>query len=145
MKNEPGTPGPWALDTMIFIYQFEAHPQYSSLTSKIFNKIEQGRALAFTSTITLMELCHKPYKLGNKYLVEYYRKIISDFPHLKVAEVNLDIAQYSAQLKAKYNLKFPDAIQLATGVVNGAKTFITNDQKLETVKEIKVLLLDKIN
>lgn len=47
----------------------------------------------------------------------------------------------SARLRAKYNIRTPDAIQLAAGLVNGAKVFITNDANLKKVKEIKVVVL----
>src|SRR6266498_6145218 len=101
-KSEFGFKDPWALDTMLFIYHIDAHPDYSFLTSKLFQKIEQGIVSAYTSTITLMELCHQPYKKGNDILAGYYRKLITDFPNLKTIEVNLDIAQYSAWLASKY-------------------------------------------
>ena len=44
--------------------------------------------------------------------------------------------------KAKYHIRTPDSIQLATGIIHGAETFITNDLALKKINEIKIIVLD---
>jgi len=41
-------------------------------------------------------------------------------------------------------MKAPDAIQLATAILYGANAFLTNDRIFERVKDINILILDKI-
>ncbi len=41
-------------------------------------------------------------------------------------------------------MKTPDAIQLATAILYGATAFLTNDRIFERVKEIHILILDKL-
>lgn len=53
-----------------------------------------------------------------------------------------EVSELSAKLRAKYNIKTPDAVQIATGVLYGASVFVTNDPALEKVSEIKVVVLD---
>lgn len=48
------------------------------------------------------------------------------------------------ELRVNYNLKTPDAIQLATAMENNTDVFLTNDERLKRVKEIEVLTLIKI-
>jgi len=54
------------------------------------------------------------------------------------------IAVESAKLRVKYRIKIPDAIQVASGLVNGANAFITNDSNLKKIKEIKVIVLEDV-
>jgi predicted nucleic acid-binding protein len=57
----------------------------------------------------------------------------------------VNIAKLSAGLRAKYSLKTPDAIQLAAAIYCSADYFLTNDKRLATVKNIKVLTLEDMS
>ncbi len=61
---------------------------------------------------------------------------------LSTCEVSHDISELGARLRAKYLIRTPDSIQLATGIIHGAKYFITNDIALKKVKEIEIIVLD---
>jgi predicted nucleic acid-binding protein len=50
----------------------------------------------------------------------------------------------SARLRATHKLKIPDAIQLATGLINGAEVFITNDDSFKKISHIKVIVLHEL-
>ncbi len=67
------------------------------------------------------------------------------FPNLTIKDVDKDIAIISAKLRAKYKIRTPDAIFIATGIAENADTFITNDDQLKNIKEIKITLLNQIN
>ena len=59
------------------------------------------------------------------------------------------MAEKAAELRAKYDgnglkLKTPDAIQIATGILNEAEIFLTNDTDLKQIEEIEVIVLDEI-
>jgi predicted nucleic acid-binding protein len=54
------------------------------------------------------------------------------------------ISGIASDLRAKYGIKTPDAIQIATTIYGGSRSFITNDDLLKKVKEVKVLLLDDL-
>ena len=47
-------------------------------------------------------------------------------------------------LRVKYDLKTPDAIQIASSMFSGATAFITNDLKFEKIKDIEIIILDNI-
>lgn len=61
-----------------------------------------------------------------------------------LTDIDRNVAVESAKLRAKYKIKTPDAIQLTSGLINGAKAFITNDGNLKKVKEIKIIVLDYV-
>jgi predicted nucleic acid-binding protein len=56
----------------------------------------------------------------------------------------MKISDMASDLRAKYGIKTPDAIQIATTIYGGSKSFITNDETLKKVEEISMLLLDDI-
>jgi predicted nucleic acid-binding protein len=132
------------IDTMVFIYHLEEHPFYCMTTEKIFEAIEGGKHTAVTSVISLLEILVKPKKENNLAAVKDYRDILLTFPNLKILNVDVRVSDIASTLRAKYNIKTPDAIQIATAVSAGAGTFITNDRSLKKVEEIKISLLDEM-
>ncbi|PIQ22565.1 MAG: PIN domain nuclease [Cytophagales bacterium CG18_big_fil_WC_8_21_14_2_50_42_9] len=58
---------------------------------------------------------------------------------IEIIEINTTVAIKAAELRAKYNLKTPDSIQVATALEYRAKYFLTNDIRLKIVKEIKTV------
>jgi len=129
------------LDTMVFIYQYEDNPTYAPLTDAVFEAVETGRVKAVTSTLTLMEVLVNPKRLGRQDLVDDYTYALTTFPNLDMKAVDASIAGEAASIRAKYNLRPPDAVQVAACLAGGADTFITNDDALKRVEEIEVLSL----
>ena len=58
--------------------------------------------------------------------------------------MSIRVAETAADLRASYNLRTPDALQLATAIVSGCQGFLTNDRGLIRVKTIPVLVLDDL-
>jgi predicted nucleic acid-binding protein len=52
-----------------------------------------------------------------------------------------EVAERAADLRARYNVRTPDAIQLATALEAGCDAFLTNDLALRRVAELRVLVL----
>lgn len=69
---------------------------------------------------------------------------MSDSAHLFLSEVDRAIAIEAARLRAIYSLRTQDAIQLVTGILNGAELFITNDRGFTKVEDIEILILDDL-
>jgi len=132
------------LDTMVFIYHFEENQLYSPLTFSIFESLEKGSFNGITSTLTLLEILVKPKKENNLLLTERYKLLFETFPNLQVKTLNENIADIASTLRAKYNINTPDAIQIATSLEAKADIFITNDETLKKISEIKVLLLSEM-
>ncbi len=87
----------------------------------------------------------KPLEEKNEDLIIKYRDILSDSDNLFLADVDKEIAMEAARLRAVHKLKIPDAIQLATGLINGADAFITNDDSFKTVGgRIEVIVLHEL-
>jgi predicted nucleic acid-binding protein len=133
------------LDTMIFIYAFEEHPAYLPLLKTFFSVLEKGEIEAVTSTISITECLVQPYRKKDIALAARYMVLFRNFPHLSVIPVTDDIAERAAFFRAHYNLKTPDAIQVATALISGSRAFLTNDENFASVEGIDILVLDQLS
>ncbi|HXG85615.1 MAG TPA: PIN domain-containing protein [Pyrinomonadaceae bacterium] len=135
---------PVAFDTAPIIYFVEANPTYDALVTTIFESIENGKIIGITSVISLCEVLVHPIRNQNQNLKSRYRDILQNSPNFFTKSINAAIAERAAELRAKYNLRTPDALQISTAPENGCDAFLCNDKNLKKVAEIKVLILDEI-
>ena len=65
------------------------------------------------------------------------------FSDIELIELNSEIASLFAEIRATYNIKTPDAVQLASAIYAKADLFISNDDRLSRFKndECRVVLL----
>lgn len=129
-----------ALDTNILIYHFEENPSYAAFTEELFERVESGRVRAITSALALHEILTGARKAGKPELVSLYRNLLGSFPNLSFVPFDVTVADISSNLRARYGLRTPDAIQVATAIHQRADAFVTNDTGLRRVKEIQVML-----
>ena len=132
------------LDTMLFIYSMEAKEPYMSMLSSIFYYIEKGLAKGVTSIITLTEILVKPIKDRNIEAVKDYKFLLNNFPNLKMVNIDPKTAEKGAELRAKYGIRTPDALQIASAIENQATIFLSNDYQLKKIKEIETLVLKEL-
>lgn len=97
-----------------------------------------------TSYVTLIEVLVHPLREGRSELAEEYRNILLQSPALTAVSLDEGIAEESAGLRARYGIRTPDAIQLATAIRSGASWFLTNDAELANLPEISVLVLKQL-
>jgi predicted nucleic acid-binding protein len=131
------------LDTAVFIYHLEGHPKYLSLTRSVLRAVQSGVCQGVVSTVTIMELTVHPWRVNRADVARQYEMLLANFPNLKLIDVNRDVARRAAQLRARYNLRPADALQVATALLNHATLWVSNDKKLKRLEpEIAVIGLD---
>ncbi len=130
------------IDTNLFIYFIEGHPRYGAWCSSLFDLIERGHNPAVTSTVTLLELLVQPYRDQKEELAQKIFALASSYPRLEWAPVTMNVADRAAELRARYCLSTPDAIQLATAIGYRATRFYGNDRTLRRVKELECVIVD---
>lgn len=131
------------LDSAPLIYFIEGHSDYQPQLKGLFASNDNGDFTFVTSTITLLEVLVKPLKDGQTHLVSQYKKILLNAAGIEIYDIDNLIAIKAAELRAKYALRTPDAMQIATALECKADVFLTNDTRLKTVSEIRsVTLLD---
>lgn len=130
------------LDTNVFIYFLEDHPRYGAWCATLFELIERRQSVAVTSTVTLLELLVQPYRDEKDELAQKIFALTSTYPKLEWIPPTMNLADRAAELRARYRLSTPDAIQLATAIGYKAVRFYGNDRGLRRVKEIECLLIE---
>ena len=141
-RGLPGGHERAGLDTNIFVYFLEDHPRYGGWCGSLFERIEHRRTWGVTSTVSLLEVLVEPYRTQNDELLQKVFALLTTYPHLTWVPVTLEVADRAADLRARYRLSTPDAIQVATAIISQATKFIGNDKALRRVKEIECVILD---
>ena len=132
------------LDTTPMIYFIEENPAYLEAVRPFFEAIDRGEFSAVTSIVTLLEVLVHPFQRGDTALAQQYRDILLNAQGLTTVLLSQNIAEEAARLRATHNIRTPDAIQVATAVHTGASHFLTNDARLPSLPELKVLVLDEL-
>lgn len=85
-----------------------------------------------------------PKRNGQEELCRRYREIFQSFPNLAVLALETEIAEIASNLRARYSVRTPDAIHIATAIRAGAAAFISEDGRLNRVEELPILRWDQI-
>lgn len=133
--------GPVGLDTAVFIYFIEEHPDFLSLVEALLEAVDEGLLQAVTSTVTLLETLVVPYRTGNVALAESYERILGQSRGLQMLDIDRRLTRFAAQIRAALRLKTPDALQLAAALGSGCTAFVTNDRALPSFETLRVLQL----
>jgi predicted nucleic acid-binding protein len=132
------------LDTPPVIYFVEAHPTYDSLVTEVFLRGSKGLFALITSVITLTEVLTGPIRSGDIHLQREYRNHLLYSTDFTTLSISPDIAERAAALRARFTLRTPDALQIATALEAGCEAFLTNDGALKRVTDLRILILDEL-
>jgi predicted nucleic acid-binding protein len=131
-------------DTAPIIYFIEEHKDFGKITDEIFKMMKDDFSYhAFSSVITIIEVLTQPLKNSRIDIVKKYRKFLLNSSNFAIYSIDPGIAEKAAELRAKYGIKTPDAIQFAVGIENNGTLFVTNDMELKKVNEIDVMVLNE--
>jgi predicted nucleic acid-binding protein len=131
-------PGPIGLDTAIFIYLIDEHPQFLPIVLPLFEQADAGRRELVTSALTLLEVLVVPYRARKVQVAESYERLLTTSRGIRIVDLTRVQLRSAAQLRAATRMKTPDAIQLTAAVSAGCRVFVTNDRRLPEVPGIQV-------
>ncbi len=132
------------LDTAPVIYFVEKHPKYDALVTEIFQRIDNDMLVGITSVVTFTEVLVQPIRKGDTKLQQEYSELLLHSANFETMPIDADTARRAATLRAVYNLRTPDALQIATALEFNCQAFLTNDKQLQRVTELRVLILDEL-
>ncbi len=136
--------GPVALDTAVFIYFVEQHPTYAKVVRPLFVAADRGQLELVTSAVTLLEVQVVPYRAGNAALAERYEALLTRSRGLTLIDLDRDVLRTAAQLRARFGIRTPDALQLAAAHSARCTAFVTNDRRLPVVEGLRVVQLSDV-
>jgi len=132
------------IDTAPLIYFFEEHPDHIEPLSRLFDAVTESGARLVTSMITYIEVLVHPEREGADTLAAKYRNFLTNSEQISLYPRNLSVADACAKLRARHNLKTPDAVQLAVATTCGADIVLTNDAAWKTIPGFRVILVTEL-
>lgn len=126
------------LDTSALVAFHTRKEATHDIARHLFSRIERDDdpLNGYYSVVSATELLVRPIRVGAAESA-FMHTFLRHFPHLYVLPVDLDVATQAATLRAMKNLKTPDALIIASGLLAGCDTFVTNDE--EWKRKIKPL------
>ena len=110
----------------------------------MFGAADRGELELVTSAVTLLEVLVVPYRAGDFVLAERYETLLTRSRGLTLVAMDLVQLRAAAQIRARYGVKTPDALQLAAAVTTRCTTFVTNDRRLPELPGLRVIQLDSM-
>ena len=132
------------LDTAPVIYFVERNPAYVAKVDAFFGRLNQSMLEAVTSPVTLAECLVMPCRHFNFAAQQAFIDLLTNGPGIIFQITQAAIAHAAADLRARYNLGLPDAIQVATALATSCDAVLTNDVQLKRVTEIPIFVLDEL-
>jgi predicted nucleic acid-binding protein len=124
------------MDSAPIIYWLEDHPTLGSRFQPLFDAHAAGRLRFAVTTITVAELLTGPLQAGDDVLARRYRAVLEAW---QVVELDADIAEGAARLRASLRLKLADAIQAASALAINAAALVTHDRDFSRVRSLRII------
>lgn len=131
------------LDASSIIYLVEAKsPFYEKAHARICRHLVNPEARCLTSLLSRLECRVRPLRSADTKLLDRYDAFFS--ADVDVIDIDAEIIDRATDLRARYHLKTPDALHVATALAQRASAILTGDSDLSRCKEIAVEILDTL-
>lgn len=124
------------MDSAPIVYFLERHPKFGPVFRPLFAAHAASRLRFAVTTVTLAEVLTGPLQAGDEALAERYRAILESW---QVVDLDADIAEKAARLRASLRLKLPDAVQAASAIAINADALVTHDRDFSRVRSLRIL------
>jgi len=132
------------LDANGFIYSIERIDPYRSMLDTLWLTVSVGQVKVVTSELTLLEVLVKPLKVGDATTATLFRTVLKHTPDVQMLPITQSVLEAAANLRATLGLKTPDAIHVATALLNNSVLFVTNDSAFRRVTDLNVTVLSEL-
>lgn len=129
------------VDSCVFIYMFEDHPEFQPLCAAVFDSLSKSEAHIIASAITVSEVMVKPFEKKNHRAIALYENVFATLPNFSLVPVDFQVAEDAARIRSEYGILLPDAIHIASSLAAGATLFATNDYKLARIRNMDIACL----
>jgi predicted nucleic acid-binding protein len=130
------------LDACSIIYLVEAAgPFHNSIVRRLLEFQTDPAARLVTSHLSRLECRVRPLARKDNKLVATYDAFFGA-SRLLLADLTAEVIDRATVLRAEYGFKTPDAIHLASAIVEKTDIFLTGDHDLARCKEISVEVLE---
>src|SRR5215475_5377849 len=122
------------LDSAPIIYLVEQVRPYATA---VRGKLSAQGLTIITSELTRLECRVKPIRNGDTALLQDFDDYFTN-SIVEIIPLTRDVIDRATEIRAQFNFKTPDSIQLAAAVVSNSDVFLTNDHRLNRFTGIAV-------
>lgn len=135
-----------SIDSNCFVYLRDSStPRGSFVERELIQPLIAGSKSAVVSAIALAELLVWPLRDGNEIAALELRASLEGLRGLEIVPVDAEVAERAARVRVAHGLRLPDAIHVATAIIGGAESLLTNDRQLSRAgASMPVLVLDDL-
>jgi len=124
------------IDSAPIIYFLESHPKFGPRFAALFEAHAKGRFRFAVTTITVAEVLTGPFQAKAPALA---RRYLSTLGSWHTVNLDMEIAEAAARLRAEFRLKLADAVQVASARAIGAAALVTHDRDFSHLKSLRVI------
>jgi predicted nucleic acid-binding protein len=124
------------LDAPPIIYLLEGHSELMPRFRPLVDAHGRGELRLAVSTLALAEVMVGPLRANDEALAKRHRAVMESWD---VVELDADVAESAARLRASLGLKLPDAVQVASALAINADALVTHDRDFSRVKALRVI------
>lgn len=129
------------LDTSPAIYFLSDRSPYNAMTVGAFAYCTASGIRLVASPVTLAESLAGETELPRQ--LTCYEYLTS--PEIQMVDIDAQVGEVAGNLRRVTRLKLPDCLQLATALVAGCDTFLTNDAQLaKTAVALRFVLVSDL-
>lgn len=124
------------VDTNIFLYVVQAHPQFGKISKEILKRVDGGEK-AVTSLINLAEICWWLERHGKGDQIEDELKLITSIFNLEITPLALEDFLLASRFVKEYRIGFNDCLILAMMKKLGIGRIYSNDPDFDRARWLK--------
>jgi predicted nucleic acid-binding protein len=124
------------IDSAPIIYVLEDHPELAKAFRPVFEAHDEGLVRLAVTTVTLAEVLTGPLSARDEVLAEKYRATLKSW---FIVDLDGEIAESAARLRAACKLKPADAVQAASALAIGADALVTHERDFSSLGDLLVL------
>lgn len=131
------------LDACTIIYLIESKEPFYSQVQETLNQFadKYPDVLISISRLSVLECLVRPLRHQENFIVEQYRTFFAK-QDLQIIELAPEVVEKALWLRVRYNLRTPDALQVASALeLPGEICFLTGDKSFNRVTELHVQII----
>ncbi len=132
------------LDANGFIYSIDRIDPYRALLDILWQTVSTGQITVVISELSLLEVLVRPLKVGDATTAILFRTVLRHTPDVQMVPITQAVLEEAANLRATLGLRTPDALHLATALLNGCALLVTNDRAFRRVPDLAVTVLSEL-
>jgi predicted nucleic acid-binding protein len=132
------------LDTNILIYLIEGHSAFSSVVARLFEAIDAEKIEAVTSELSIAEVLVKPIAERKQAIVDAYSAVLAPGSRIDLRPIDRSTLRLSAETRVELGGRAFDAINVATAILAGCTSFMTNDDRIRAPASLRLARLSDL-